>query len=243
MCQVLEIFISTFILLQSLSKGCQLQWSIEAEHGITDGTIIQRDGTSNRLTVSLREGQYIIWRFATNSSLTLQVFNIEYTNDGPSDTITVYINGLLVGSFNTRSQSNNGHLWNEPISSGPVGNITLSSGDRTVKLTATKVDDHGIEIDRIILGLLCTNGISNSEGLCPNSQEPDINNSWDRGHIIGVSVGAITISIGIISAVVGVITLITGIYYHRKRAVDLQSVVLINNGANDRGNNDVHDDV
>ena len=82
-----------------------------------------------------------------------------YTNDGLSDTITLYVDGQKEGSFNTTAQSNYGHLWNKPVSSGPVGHdITLSSGaqDHTIKLVATKVDKYRVEVDRIILSLLCT---------------------------------------------------------------------------------------
>ena len=135
-------------------------------------------------------------------------------------------------SFRTRSQSNNGHLWDEPVSSGPIGNnISLSGGECTIKLVATRVDEHGIEIDRINLGLLYTSYIPNPEGLCSNTHEQDSvsdKDSWDRGHIIGVSVGVITITIGIVSTVIGVITLITGIYYHHKKR-DPQAVVLVSN--------------
>ena len=59
-------FIVTFILLHSPSEGCR--WSMEAEQGSTNGTIMYRGGTSNKLTVRLSEGQYIIWAFVTESS-------------------------------------------------------------------------------------------------------------------------------------------------------------------------------
>jgi hypothetical protein len=193
---------------------------MEAEHGITNGTITYRGGTSNKLTVRLSEGQYVIWGFVTESSCMLKILNVEYTNDGLSDTITLYINGEQVGSFETKAQSNHGHLWNDPVSSGSVGNeTTLSSGDHTVKLTVSKMDEYGIEVDRIILALICTNDVSNSDGMCPKSQEPDVtpnNDSWSRGHIIAVSIGVASIFLTSIGVIVGLITLITGLYFHCK---------------------------
>ena len=223
--QLPKIFLQTFtiVLLQSLSKGCQ--WAVEAEHGNTNGTIIQRDGMSNKLTVRLSEDQYIIWGIVTESPCILQILNMVYMNDGLSDTcnITVYVNGgKLVGSFDTRSQS---HL---PISSGLIGDTVLSSGDHTIKLTATNMNERGIEVDRMILGLLCTNGMSTSEG-CPNlqeqtTQEPDntISNhdSWDKKLIIGL---VFEIFIAIIEVILLATTFVT-IYIRCRR---------IKNGNND----------
>jgi hypothetical protein len=147
----------------------------------------------------------------------LQVLNVVYTNDGLSDTITLYIDGQNVGSFDTKAQSNHGHLWNEPVSSGPIGEeVYLSSGDHTVKLTVTKMGKYGIEIDRTILGLICTNDVSNSDGICPKSQEPDIiipnNDSWSKADIMGV----IVVCAGCTSTTITLIALITNCYYHRK---------------------------
>ena len=156
---VLNILILTLILLYSPSKGCQ--WSMEAEQGSTNGTIMYHGGTSNKLTVRLSEGQYIIWAFVTESSCMLKVLNVEYTNDGLSDTIALFVDGQNIGSFVTKSQSDHGHLWNTPVSSGPIGKERLlSSEDHTIKLAATKMDRYGIEVDKLNLGLICTNDVS-----------------------------------------------------------------------------------
>ena len=215
---LIELILILLLHSARLCEGCQ--WSNEAEHGITNGTVTHRGDTSNKQTVRLSEGQYVVWGFVTDSSCLLQVFNIEYTNDGLSDTITVYVDGRIAGSFNTRSQSGDGHLWNEPVSTGKVGNETmLFSGDHTIKLVATEVDEHEVEIDKVTLALLCINDISDSEGQCPKSQEPgnvSNNDSWDKGHIIALV-------FGIVGALIGLITFISGIYYHCKRNKDRYS--------------------
>ena len=190
----------TFLLLCSLSEGCQL--SIEAEQGTTDGTTTHRGGTSNKLTVRLNEDQYIIWGFVTESSCMLQVLNVEYTNDGLSDTITLYVDGQLVGSFDTRAQSNNGHLWNEPVTSGPIGDeIMLSTGNHTIKLV-TRMDEYGIEVDRIILALTCT------DRKCPKFQVPDLisnADSWSRGEVIAVAIGVPSFFLTLIGIIIAII--------------------------------------
>ena len=215
--KVMQILLTLFVLQLCAIEGCQ--WSIEAEHAIVNpntaefnGTIETRSRASNQQTVRLEEGQYIAWMITTDSSCLLQVINVQYTNDGLSDTITVYIDGKMVGFFKTRSRSGEGHLWNEPVSSGKVGNETmLSSGDHTITLIASEVDEYLVEIDKITLALLCTNDISNTEGSCPKSSQGSendnaSNNFWDiKEHIIGLAVGMATV-------VTAVITLIARIY-------------------------------
>ena len=92
-------------------EGCQ--WSIEAEDVINDeitnfnGTLTPqpRSRASNKQTVRLDEGQYITWTITTDSTCFLQVLNVQYTNDGLSDTVTIYVDDRMVGFFKTRSQS------------------------------------------------------------------------------------------------------------------------------------------
>ena len=87
----------------------------------------------------------------------------------------------------------------------------LSSGDHTITLIATEVDEYLVEIDKITLALLCTSDISNTEGSCPKSSQGSendnaSNNFWDiKEHIIGLAVGMATV-------VTVVITLVARIY-------------------------------
>ena len=191
------------LLLQStaiVSKTCQ--WSDEAEHGNTNGEIIHRGGASNKQTVRLNTGQYISWGFVTDSSCRLQVSNVVYTNDGVSDTITVYVDSQGVGSFNT-SESNHGYSWSESVSSGPIGDeIQLSSGDHTIKLVAiAEVDEYSVEIDIITLRMSCE--LSDSEGSCPKLD--DANEPWTRGQIIGLVFGITTFVITLLSIIISII--------------------------------------
>ena len=184
----------------------------------------------------LSEDQYIIWGFVTESSCILHVLNVVYMNDGLSDTcnITVYVDGgQLVGSFDTRAQS---HL---PISSGPIGATVMSSGDHTIKLTATNMNEYGIEIDRMTLEMICTSGMSTSDGACPNPQEADLENckapsnhdSWDKKLIIGLA-------FEIFFAIVEAILLFFTIYFHIIRKIkkgdsdDKHSVTLVKYNVN-----------
>jgi hypothetical protein len=78
------------------------------------------------------------------------------------------------------------------------------------------MNEHGIEIDRMLLEMLCTNGMSTSDGACPNPQEADNckaasnHDSWDKGLIIGLV-------LEIFFAIIEVMLLATTIYIHHRR--------------------------
>lgn len=227
----ISILIVAFTLLQS-SECCQ--WNMEAERGFTNGIKIPRGAASGKLTVRLNESQYIIWAFVTDYECKLQVFNIVYTNDGFSDMITLYVDSAEMGSFDTREKSDNGHLWNEPISSGQIGNETwLSAGDHTFKLVAADVDPHLVEIDRATLDLLC---LYASDGICPKSQDPDTiidTEPWERGHIIALAFGLIGTVVGAVTLVIGILSLITGLYIRGRNENR-------HGNAGDQDSNDLH---
>ena len=130
--------------------------SLEAERGTYTGHTVQRSRASGQRTVRLRRGQYVENSFTTHCSCSVTVTNVTYTNDGGSDTITLSLDGRVVGTFRTRSQSNYGNLWNVPQSSGRVGSSTvLRRGVHTVRTEATTTDRYLVEIDKVILALDC----------------------------------------------------------------------------------------
>lgn len=181
----------------------------EAEFGVTNGNKILRSKASNKITVRLDENQYVLWPIVLYSFCFLRIMDVVYTNDGKSDIITVRVNDQDFGSFVTRSRSNHGYLWNQPVSSGKLENVTLlSAGGHTVKLVATAVDKYGIEIDKAVLGLEC------KDELCPKSTQE---NPLDNNNII-------VIFFGIFSAVVTVFLFILGKYcctkYKRRRSYE-----------------------
>jgi len=130
--------------------------SLEAEYGTYTGYTVPRSHASGQRTVRLRQGQYVENSFTTRCSCSVTVTNVIYTNDGGSDTITLSLDGRVVGTFHTRSQSNHGNLWNAPRSSGRVGSsTTLGRGVHRVRIEATTTDRYLVEIDKVILALDC----------------------------------------------------------------------------------------
>lgn len=81
----------------------------------------------------------------------VQVETIRYSNDGPSDTVTVRIGDNFSGTFRTIERSDGGHGWNVFHDSRPIGKaISLPEGQYTLSLQA-KTDRWGVELDRIVI--------------------------------------------------------------------------------------------
>ena len=180
---VLLIILLSNVPLISSRIACNL--TEEAESGTTNGVKIPRSEASNKITVRLQESEYVFWAITAHSSCLVQVLDVVYTNDGGSDEISVYVNDQQLGSFTTKSQSDNGHIWNRPESSGSLDDVKqLSVGVNHIRVVATVVDEFGVEIDKAVFGFEC-------DQVCPNITPGE-----------GLSIGEI---IGTVSGIVGVV--------------------------------------
>eukprot|EP01084_Bolivina_argentea_P315783 547218_1 len=139
---------------------CSIGILFEAEEGKNNGENMQRSAASNERTVHLDEGEYIEWGLEFDSDLnTISIDNIAmtHTNDGASDTLSMYLDEEFIGNFFTDSRTNYGHDWNVPVERKLGGPFNLSgpfdSSCRSLKLVANHTDFYGVEIDKIEVGL------------------------------------------------------------------------------------------
>lgn len=216
---ILSLLFLTIIINQSV--GCQLE--LIAAYGIMDGgtELISRSAATYGKTVRFFEvGQSVGWNFTTYSSCNLDVLNVVYSNDGPADNLTLYLDQDYIGSFQSIEHTNVGVFWNKMVDSGLVGKTNLlTEGNHTLKLLVTVVDIHGVEIDKIVVGVLC-----GSEGAClvkiygePNesqirSESQQDEERWNRGNIISLAVGLTSTVISIIIAIPAFIAAVWSIY-------------------------------
>ena len=129
----------------------------EAEYGTFSGTRMFRSAASNGRTVWLHSGETIVLSLITEGPCSMRITNVVYSNDGKSDRVSIRVNGVFLGQFQTRSKSNRGYLWNVFLSTGPIGNTTaLSTGTQTIKIVADYTDYYGVEIDEITIETNCT---------------------------------------------------------------------------------------
>ena len=101
--------------------GCRFDFI--AEYGNTSGgELTPRSAASYGRTVRFtKKGRFLYWFFITQSTCNIDVLNVFYTNDGPADNLTVYINENYIGSFQTVEHSREGIFWNKIVESGLIG--------------------------------------------------------------------------------------------------------------------------
>ena len=147
-------FAIAFLVVAAKATTTTFALELEAEDGsgYPTGAQRSRSAASNDATVALNQGQSITLYFNVLSACTVSVTDVAYTNDGGADTISVSIDGINVGSFETVAESNAGHNWNVVRNSGSLGSsVNVVSGSHTVRVTATHTDRYGVEIDKVSL--------------------------------------------------------------------------------------------
>ena len=140
------------------SFSCRIEFI--AAYGMTDDDAELRPrsaatyGTTVRFT---KVGQFVSWNFTTYSlTCYFDVLNVVYSNDGPADNLTLYLDQKHVGDFQTIEHSNEGVFWNDMVDSGLIGRTqVLSEGNHVLKLVVGVVDIYRVEIDKIVAGVLC----------------------------------------------------------------------------------------
>lgn len=85
----------------------------------------------------------------TTGNVKFGLDDILYSNDGPSDAVTVTIDRKPLGKFSTEVYPWKGHEWNVFMNSKPIGEkIELKHGIHTLGITV-KTDKWGVEFDKI----------------------------------------------------------------------------------------------
>lgn len=96
----------------------------------------------------LFEGDEILLRLCASQNLSIQVANINYSNDGLSDTVLVRIDGKDLGQFESHFNSDWGNLWEKPLESGPIGGLSdISPGSHEILIKVMhSLDCYGVEL-------------------------------------------------------------------------------------------------
>jgi hypothetical protein len=112
---------------------------------------------------SAASGQRTVWLHGGESrTLPFQLpanahysFSVQYSNDGPSETVIVDVDDAEVGRFSTEDTRPPGGWpgsgWNVFFPSGPIGSLDFQSGIHTVRVSVTGGEEASVEIDAVIL--------------------------------------------------------------------------------------------
>ena len=144
--------------------------TLEAEDGSYEGSQMYRSAASGKATVLLVASQSVTNVFPTESSCFVAIDDVAYTNDGGSDMVKVFIDGILIGSFLTISASNHGINWNVIRNTGMIGEKKqVNSGSHKLLLEAANTDTYGVELDKLTLNVVnCSTASIKPSPVCLN---------------------------------------------------------------------------
>ena len=161
----------TLIILYVLSiygnTCCGCRVDVEAEHGTSEGgTQMYNIEASNGITVLVTQGENITLEFEVIPSICqLTVDDVQYSNDGISDILVLYLNTTIIGQFTSKAATRREVIQ----SSGQVGNpIQIFQGINELQIVANTTYEYGIELDKISLQFNCSN-TSTVSNECPMS--------------------------------------------------------------------------
>ena len=177
--------LTCFILYVITIYGCtSCRLEIEAEYGTSTGGVEKyRSHASGGVTVlinTLRDSITFSFEVVNGTCHQLTVTDVQYSNDGLSDVVDVFLNTSKIGQFTSKSVVNSGDGWNVFQSSGQVGNqVQINKGVYNLQIQLSKSsDEYGIEIDKVSLQFNCSSVNVNNQ--CPKSVI-----KVDRGSITG----------------------------------------------------------
>jgi len=126
---------------------------MEAESFQGNGAVKPRGSASKAKTRYLLNGQQASLRFSLSTARAC-VLQAGYSNDGPSDTVTVKIDEQTVGTFVTADtrppEGRPGEGWDNFFTVTVAASVTLFAGNHEIAIVAS-TDQYGVEIDWIDL--------------------------------------------------------------------------------------------
>jgi hypothetical protein len=113
-----------------------------------------RSAASQQQTVWLHDGETRTLPFQLGSSA-FCVLSVRYSNDnldgGPTETVTMKVDGAMVDQFTVEDTGNEGLGWNVFEVSDGLGPAQWPSGDHNLEVLVNGGDGYGVEIDKVTL--------------------------------------------------------------------------------------------
>ncbi|XP_067668053.1 uncharacterized protein [Haliotis asinina] len=124
-----------------------------------------RSNASRQKTVLLYEGESLFIDLCVTGRQEVSVKHLTYSNDGPSDNISIIADGKTLGSIATNNETNFGYDWNIFHKIHNIGEQQgIDDGRCTLVIRALYTDTYGLELDCLTLEF--SNSISVDEILC-----------------------------------------------------------------------------
>lgn len=130
---------------------CTSSFLLEGEDGLGDGAQRSRSNASHGQTIWLYANESRTVSFFSNF-MANRVIQVRYSNDnfGPLETVSVYLDNALVGSFLAQDTGDSGNGWNT-FQTAIVSTNSVSTGSHTIRLDIAGGDGFGVEVDYVTL--------------------------------------------------------------------------------------------
>jgi len=159
----MKFVINVLVLCQALSVVFTVTttWTFEFEDFALGNPSVQtrwRSNASNNKTLYVTKdigvATFNLCVFKTGASdVKLNVSDIVYSNDGPTDSITLTYNGELLDTFMTEEVHDWGNRWNMFQHTGPAGdviNVTYQHGTHELVIDIYPTE-YGVELDKLVI--------------------------------------------------------------------------------------------
>ncbi|XP_069125181.1 uncharacterized protein [Argopecten irradians] len=116
--------------------------------------VVMRSRASGQYSVHLYQNDVAIGEFCLPGYREVELINIMFSNDGPTDDIDISINRKHVGTAQTKMLIGAKSGWNDFRSTWSIGKpMTLPPGRHTIMLNVTSSDQWGTELDVIVFNI------------------------------------------------------------------------------------------
>ncbi|XP_052761934.1 uncharacterized protein LOC128204564 [Mya arenaria] len=150
----------SIVIVNGQNFTVEVQKHYEFENALKEGQGVWQHRSEASLAKTLRINDLVggtkmihltlcIQPYDTSQNVTFYIDDIRYSNDGPSDNITVLFNGLKIATFKTVEKWRAGQEWNVFRNSGRIGPSLEAMEGQYVLTVYAKTDEWGVELDRI----------------------------------------------------------------------------------------------
>ncbi|OWF47139.1 uncharacterized protein LOC110454775 [Mizuhopecten yessoensis] len=116
--------------------------------------VMMRSRASHQFSVHLFQNDVVIGEFCLPGYRKVEIVNMMYSNDGPTDLIDIHINRKHIGTVQAKMLIGGKSDWNDFRSSWNIGKpMILPPGRHTVTLNVSTSDRWGTELDVILFNV------------------------------------------------------------------------------------------
>ena len=139
------LLLNSIVMLNGINLALEAERQIKLKHSVT-----VRSDASEQKAVHLFQGDWIYVDYCLTKTAVVQLKSVTYSNDGPSDTLEIFMDKERIGKFKTKAVFDGGKGWNL-FHSVDITNASKfqSQGRHRIGIRVEKTDTFGVEIDKV----------------------------------------------------------------------------------------------